>query len=164
MAAAYLEAVKSGDMLRAEEVVEKTILEIDSFSQQAPKGHLQGVRGGSKMRVGKTAQNAVSVVSKASIEAIKSKHVIKAGMAKAGWMAVVSKIGAKTKPPKWLRGGFGTFRLLNHGGNILLSIINEVRYSSKLLSQSDIKRAVGYSVRGHMKRMQIVLDKLTKKV
>lgn len=164
MQAAFLTAVHAGDWVRAEEVVKKVIHNIDDFRIGAETNHLDKVRTGPRRRVDKLSSNAQVVLQKSSVDSIKSKNVVKAGMGKAGWADVVAKLSPQKRIAKWVKKvGLGSYSIAKAGVNFILSITNEVRYASNLLSGTDISKAVNQSVTNHMARMERSIESTCKK-
>lgn len=165
MQAAFLTAVHAGDWTRAEEVVKNVIKNIDDFRTQAEPSHLNKNRKGHpRKRVLKEPSSAQVVMSNSSINTLKSKHVVNAGMAKAGWADIVSKLSPQKRIAKWVkRAGLGSYKIIKNGAMFILSITNEVRYASAVLGANDIQKAISQSVNNHINRMERMIEATCKK-
>lgn len=84
------------------------------------------------------------VINRKSVEALKKQAFKMVGFAKRGWSACAKSLGGTRGIPGWISRGRGVGRVIDktHQGNPSLTLINESKYTTQVLSQSNQNSAI----------------------
>lgn len=88
-------------------------------------------------------------ISRAEYERLKEKFVKTAGMAKAGWLQAAQELSPKARVPVWLRKDQKLATVLVTKNSV--TITNNVKYASNLITDGQIRNAIINSYKGLFK-------------
>lgn len=145
------------DIIRSYIPVENTTITDDG-------SHLESKRT-SKGRVPSFSNR--KVISQASYESIRREKIRLSGLVKAAWLEAGNSIGAKNiRVPVWLRKDykFGESSVTGNGWESTVTVKNNVKYSSNLITDSQLQRILTYSYLNYMKFVDKKMEALAKKV
>jgi hypothetical protein len=125
--------------------------------------HLQRLRN-SRGRVDR--RSPMNITDDNALLNIKKKAVMRAGLVKAGFLKAGEIIKSKFRVPKWLKSSenIGSAKVNNAGSKTTVTLTNNVRYASSMISPSDIQKAIRNAYVNQLKKMKRAIDALAKKV
>jgi hypothetical protein len=162
-AAAYIKAIKANDLQAAENIIEGVLVDYTEVSSGDNGEHLQRLRN-SRGRV--DTRSPMNITDDNALLNIKKKAVMRAGLVKAGFLKAGEVIKSKFRVPKWLKSSenIGSAKVNNAGSKTTVTLTNNVRYASSMISPSDIQKAIRNAYVNQLKKMKRAIDALAKKV
>lgn len=161
-AIAYIKAINNNDLAAAEKYSRGII---NGIGTSDSGNNLSKARTGPKRRV-QDNFNPMVVTDDQTIQNLKQKNVVSAGLVKAGFLQASKYLGRKATIPEWLRKSklIGTGLIIKNGWETVVTVINNVRYASSAISESNIQKAINQAYKNQIKKLQRQVDALLKKV
>lgn len=91
-------------------------------------------------------------ITKDDYEALRAKFQQRAGMVKAGWLQAARKLKTDSRIPVWLRKDQDLARVSIKSD--IITITNEVRYASDLITDQQLKNLMENSFKGLLKKAE----------
>jgi len=164
LANAYSAAMQKGDIGKAGQIAAKVL---EGFTQSV------SMDGGERLKASRNARGRVGKVSpmgvteKTSVDTLKAKKELSAGIAKAGFLQAGKSLGSKNRVAKWLNKNFtlGHSKVVEKpdwGTEVM--IYNDVKYASNTITPNKIRLAVQNAYQNQVKKMQKAVDAIAAKV
>ena len=162
-AAAYIKAIKANDLQAAEKIIEGVLVDYTEVVNTDDGGYLQSLRN-SRGRVDQ--RKPINLLDDNALANIKKKAIMRAGLVKAGFLKAGEIIKSKFRVPKWLKSSenIGSAKVNSAGSQTTVTLTNNVRYASSMITPSDIQKAVRNAYVNQLKKMKRAIDALAKKV
>lgn len=162
-AAAYIKAIKANDLQAAENIIEGVLVDYTEVSAGDNGEHLQRLRN-SRGRV--DTRSPMNITDDNALANIKKKAIMRAGLVKAGFLKAGEIIKSKFRVPKWLKSSenIGSAKVNSAGSQTTVTLTNNVRYASSMITPSDIQKAVKNAYVNQLRKLKFAIDKLAKNV
>ena len=162
-AAAYIEAIKANDLDTAERIVQRVLIDYKEVKNSDTGQYLQSIRD-SKGRV--PSYTPMNLTDRNSIEDIKKKVVVRAGLVKAGWLKAGEIIKSKFRIPAWLRSSenIASANVKLDKNKTVVTLTNHVRYTNSLITPADINKAVQRAYINQLRKLKRIIEALAKNV
>jgi len=161
LAAAYAKAINEGEPNKAEKIAQSVFSGFEVNAMDSGR-HLKASRS-IKGRV--INPDPMGITDRSQLEAFKAKQALTAGTAKAGWLQAAKSLGSKSKIAAWLNktGNLGTSSIIKNGWKTIVTVMNNVRYASAVISDSKIQQAINKAYRNNLKIMERKIQALANK-